>query len=106
MIPAVQHVPREGMGLIEQSLAARGLSWRYLMPYAGQPVKAGLGGIDGLVLMVDRYAGDLAEAGTTADGVLGPCAMHLREVREVGRRVLDRWVRLAAGDDGKETNGG
>jgi GMP synthase-like glutamine amidotransferase len=51
MIIALQHVPWETMGLIEDVLRDRHLGFRYIRSYAGQRVPTDTAGMTGLVIM-------------------------------------------------------
>jgi GMP synthase (glutamine-hydrolysing) len=47
----LQHIACEPLGLIEPALKERGVEFRYLRPFAGEPVPNDLGGWDGLIAL-------------------------------------------------------
>jgi GMP synthase-like glutamine amidotransferase len=79
MVVALQHVPWETMGTIEQVLLEREIPFRYARGYAGDPIPGGIDGVSGLVIMG------------------GPMGVAGARVRPAQRREIG-WYRVPTGD--------
>src|SRR5947209_19846380 len=47
----LQHIGCEPLGLIEPALKERGMEYRYVRPFAGEPIPKDLSGWDGLIAL-------------------------------------------------------
>ena len=82
----VQHLEREGPGLLAEAAAARGLSVRILRPYAGEPLPAALAAHQLLAVMGGPMG--VADIGDPAFPWLEPLVALLRSALAEERPVL------------------
>src|SRR5207245_10805760 len=91
----LQHIGCEPLGLIEPALKERGMEYRYVRPFAGEPIPKDLSGWDGLIALGGPMsANDGEHPGFIADEQIGRASCRERVGRAVVAGVGKRMERV------------